>query len=204
MTARTYHHGNLRQVLLDHAWRTLDVDGLAALSLRQLARDAGVSHGASARHFRDKQALLDALGIAGFAQLNGDLATAAAGPAPFEERFRRAGLAYVSFAVEHPAILANMYSAKHHADASADLVQLSHAGMAALVDLINDAQHAGAVLAGDAAELALVAFAAVHGVATLAVDDLLNGTSWHDAAEATISFIWRGLADPTSAVGTSR
>ncbi|ANJ26045.1 TetR/AcrR family transcriptional regulator [Agromyces aureus] len=196
MSERTYHHGNLRQVLLDRAWTTLDDDGLAALSLRQLARDAGVSHGASARHFRDKQALLDALAIAGFTRLNADLAAAAAGPAPFDRRFRTAGLAYVSFAVEHPAILDTMYTAKHHPDASAELVRLSHAGMATLVALIDEAQRSGAVRAGDASEFALVGFAAVHGVAALAIDDLLNGTGWQDAAQATISFVWRGLANP--------
>ena len=74
MSERTYHHGNLRSALLERAWDAVDADGPAALSLRQLARDAGVSHGASARHFRDKQALLDAVALRGFERLNAALA----------------------------------------------------------------------------------------------------------------------------------
>ena len=76
MTERAYHHGNLRSALLERAWDVVDADGADALSLRQLARDTGVSHGASARHFRDKQALLDALAIEGFTRLNASLADA--------------------------------------------------------------------------------------------------------------------------------
>ena len=60
MTARPYHHGNLRQALLDAAERTVRERGVEALSLRELAREVGVSHGAPRRHFPDRQALLDA------------------------------------------------------------------------------------------------------------------------------------------------
>lgn len=191
---RAYHHGNLRAELITRAWEVVDTDGADALSLRQLARDIGVSHGASARHFRDKQALLDALAIEGFRRLNTALVNAAASPASFERRFRAAGDAYVAFAVAHPAILGTMYSAKHHPDASGELVELSHLGMRALVDLVEQGQSAGEIRAGSAEQHALVAFAAVHGVATLATDDLLNGVPWQDAAAATISFVWSGLS----------
>jgi AcrR family transcriptional regulator len=191
---RAYHHGNLRAELLTRAWEVVDADGADALSLRQLARDIGVSHGASARHFRDKQALLDALAIEGFRRLNTALVDAAASTAPLEQRFRDAGSAYIGFAVAHPAILGTMYSAKHHPEASAELLELSHLGMRALVDLVEQGQESGRILPGSAEQQALVAFAAVHGVATLATDDLLNGVPWQDAASATISFVWSGLS----------
>lgn len=194
MIDRAYHHGNLRSELLTRAWEVVDADGVDALSLRQLARDIGVSHGASARHFRDKQALLDALAVEGFRRLNVSLADAVDGTSPFAERFRAAGDAYVGFAVAHPAILSAMYAAKHHPEASAELAELSHLGMAALVTLIEAGQAAGDVAPGAAEEHALVAFAAIHGVSTLATDDLLNGVPWQDAAAATISFVWRGLS----------
>lgn len=191
---RAYHHGNLRSTMLARAWDDVDTAGADTLSLRQLARDIGVSHGASARHFRDKQALLDALAIEGFRRLNAALADAAAPPGRYDERFRAAGDAYVGFAVAHPAILGVMYSAKLHPDASAELVELSHLGMRALVDLVEQGQAAGEVRPGSAEQQALVAFAAVHGVATLATDDLLGGVRWQDAADATISFVWHGLS----------
>jgi len=193
-TERAYHHGNLRAALIERAWGVVDSDGAEALSLRQLARDIGVSHGASARHFRDKQALLDALAVEGFRRLNSSLVDAAGPTGSYAERFRSAGDAYVAFAVAHPAILGVMYSAKHHPDASAELVELSHLGMSALVALVEEGQASGEVRAGLAEQQALVAFAAVHGVATLATDDLLNGVPWQDAATATIAFVWSGLA----------
>ena len=73
MSARPYHHGNLRTALLEQAERTVRERGAQALSLRELARDAGVSHGAPRRHFPDRQALLDALAEAGFVRLGAEL-----------------------------------------------------------------------------------------------------------------------------------
>ncbi|MDQ4504634.1 TetR/AcrR family transcriptional regulator [Sinomonas sp. ASV322] len=196
MTERAYHHGNLRAELLRHALEAVDVAGADALSLRQLARDAGVSHGASARHFRDKQALLDAIAIEGFGRLNAAVREAAAAEAPFEERFRAVGLAYVDFAVTHPQILAVMYTAKHDVDASEALRQVSHAGKNDLVAMIIAAQSAGAVRAGDPDELAMIAFASVHGIAALATAGLLGETPMTDAVASVIGFVWTGLAAP--------
>jgi len=73
MAERPYHHGNLRVVLLAEAERTLREDGIERLSLRDLARQAGVSHAAPRRHFADRQALLDALAVAGFLRLSDEL-----------------------------------------------------------------------------------------------------------------------------------
>ncbi|MBB2948532.1 AcrR family transcriptional regulator [Actinoplanes lutulentus] len=187
-----YHHGNLRAELLERAWEVVDRDGLDGLSLRGLSRDIGVSHGASARHFKDRQTLLDALARAGFTRLNAAISTAEAGS--FADRLRAAGRAYVSFAVAHPRILDLMYDAKHHPDASAELVDLSHTSMQELIAMISAAQEAGEARAGDAKQLALIVFANVHGVATLATDDLLDGVPWEEAAALTIDFAWRGIA----------
>ena len=76
MPAQTYHHGDLRRTLLEAAAASIESDGVDALSLRQLARDAGVSHTAPSRHFRDKQALLDALAEDGFNRLTAALGEA--------------------------------------------------------------------------------------------------------------------------------
>lgn len=193
MTERSYHHGNLRQVLLDRAWAAIDAGGVDALSLRQLAREAGVSHGASARHFSDRTALLDAVAVAGFTRMNDALAAAVEQSAPFGERLRAAGFAYIGFAVEHPAILEIMYKAKHHVAASAELRERSRASMAMVVAFVDAAQAAGEIPAGDAERRALVIFASVHGVAALATADLLDGVSWQDAADATIAVILGSL-----------
>src|SRR4051795_8192188 len=70
---RPYHHGNLRAVLLEHAEATLKRRGAGALSLRQLAREIGVSHAAPQRHFRTKAALLDALAVDGWQRFDAAL-----------------------------------------------------------------------------------------------------------------------------------
>lgn len=189
MTERSYHHGNLREALLLRAWNAIDAGGVDALSLRQLARDLGVSHGASARHFSDRTALLDAVAVAGFTRLNDELAAAVEQSAPFGERLRAAGFAYIGFAVEHPAILEVMYKAKHHLGASEELRERSRASMAMVVTFVAAAQTAGEIPVGDAERRALVIFASVHGVAALATADLLDGVPWEDAAEATIGAI---------------
>ncbi|MFE6964199.1 TetR/AcrR family transcriptional regulator [Agromyces sp. NPDC057679] len=194
MTERAYHHGNLREALLTRAWATIDDDGLDALSMRQLARDVGVSHGASARHFADRTALLDAIAVTGFERMNAALTEAVTSEPTFDARLRAAGLAYVRFAVDHPAILDLMYKAKHHPDASPELLELSRASMAAVVALVAESQAKGEIREGDVERQALVVFAAVHGVAALATDDLLDGVAWQDAAESTIAVVLGAFA----------
>src|ERR1700727_646957 len=98
VTDRPSHHGNLRETLLEQAVTTLRTDGLAALSLRELARQAGVSHAAPRRHFADRQALLDALAEAGFERLGAELRSAAAGAGDdFPARLEATAQAYIRF-----------------------------------------------------------------------------------------------------------
>src|ERR1700686_3355801 len=93
---RPYHHGNLREALLQAAERTVRERGVQDLSLRELAREIGVSHAAPRRHFPDRQALLDALAEAGFARLGADLRTAGdrAGE-DFQAKLRATAAAYL-------------------------------------------------------------------------------------------------------------
>src|SRR3989454_10072010 len=89
----TYHHRDLRTALLREAGKRLEKKGIAALSLRELARRAGVSHNAPYRHFPDRDSLLAALAAEGFEMLGDAL----------EKRPRREmGEAYVEFAFAHP------------------------------------------------------------------------------------------------------
>lgn len=101
---RPYHHGNLRREILDAALEEIREHGPLALSLRGLARRAGVSHAAPAHHFGDKAGLLTAIAIDGFELLGDAMRTAyeAGG-------FLEIGLAYISFAVDHPAHFEVMY-----------------------------------------------------------------------------------------------
>src|SRR5436305_12882615 len=93
---RPYHHGSLRSALLAAAERTVRERGVQDLSLRELAREVGVSHGAPRRHFPDRQALLDAVAETGFARLGSELRAAVAGAGDdFPERLRTTATAYI-------------------------------------------------------------------------------------------------------------
>lgn len=104
MSEHPFHHGNLRTALLDAAERTLRDHGLDELSLRALAREAGVSHSAPRRHFADRRALLDGLAERGFTRLNDAL-----GDSP---DVTAAARAFVDFAVREPALLDLMFTTK--------------------------------------------------------------------------------------------
>ncbi len=113
MSERPFHHGNLRAVLLDEAVAVLRESGVDGLSLRDLARRAGVSHGAPRSHFVDRQALLDALAVAGFERLTAAVRRALAGSGPdLAARFRAVANAYVDFAIDDAALMELMFQAK--------------------------------------------------------------------------------------------
>jgi len=112
MTSRPFHHGNLRVVLLERAEVMLREGGVDGLSLRELAREAGVSHGAPRSHFPDRQALLDALAERGFSRLTEDVRSALAGSGSLRHRLGRMAQAYVDFAVGDAALMELMFTTK--------------------------------------------------------------------------------------------
>src|SRR4051812_42026793 len=99
---RNYHHGNLREALVEAGLRLLDRRSADDLGLREVARDVGVSATAVYRHFPDKQALLDALAEAGLERLGAAQAEAAAKAAGGWDAFNETGRAYVRFALSNP------------------------------------------------------------------------------------------------------
>jgi len=109
MTQRPFHHGNLRAVLLDEATTVLRESGVEGLSLRDLARRAGVSHGAPRSHFVDRQALLDALAESGFVRLTASVRDVLAGGGDLPRRFRDVARAYVDFAIVDAALMELMF-----------------------------------------------------------------------------------------------
>src|SRR5579864_2566463 len=99
-----YHHGALRDALLKAAERVLERDGLAGLTLRAVAREAGVSHAAPTHHFRDLTGLVSELAAIGFRQFNAAMAAACAPETPFPERGMARAKAYVAYAEAHPGM----------------------------------------------------------------------------------------------------
>jgi len=105
-----YHHGDLRDALVRAARRILEKDGVAQLSLRRVARAAGVSPAAPYHHFADKQALLDAIATQGFAALTAGMRARMAKKSDPAGRLDASGVGYVVFAVENPTLFQLMFS----------------------------------------------------------------------------------------------
>ncbi|NJP67030.1 TetR family transcriptional regulator [Streptomyces spiramenti] len=164
---RPYHHGNLRAALLDAAESRLRTAGADQVSLRDLAREVGVSHAAPRRHFADRQALLDALAETGFERLGGVLREALTGAsAEFPEQVRVVMTAYARFATENAALLELMYAAKHRPGATR-IVAAAEAPFGLMNDLVVRGQAEGVLRAGDPQRVGIVVFATVQGIAAL-------------------------------------
>jgi AcrR family transcriptional regulator len=167
-----YHHGALREALIDASLTLIARDGIAGLNFREVARLAGVTHGAPYHHFPDKAALLRAIADDGFVRLAAVLGEVRAGAASAPAAALEACvLAYVQFAQDHPAHFRAMFY-KPAADPAADPAA-GRAGEAAfqiVVDVVADCQRAGVAPAGPRMPFALTIWAVAHGLAALWLD----------------------------------
>ncbi|MEU4157279.1 TetR/AcrR family transcriptional regulator [Actinoplanes sp. NPDC026670] len=195
MKARPYHHGDLRSALLTLAEDTLRARGPAELSLRELAREVGVSPAAPSRHFKTKQALLDALAMEGFHRL-----TLAMGRSldeageTFAQRLTALARSYLGFAAANGALLDLMYGRKHDPDASTELIAAMHRLKDLATDLIADGQRRGEVRAGHLDLLTLPLFVALQGLTSLALSGGFPADQIEAGVDETIAFILRGYA----------
>jgi AcrR family transcriptional regulator len=193
ITTRPYHHGNLRAALLEGAERALARGGVQELSLREVAREIGVSHAAPRRHFAGKQALLDALAEDGFLRLEREMSEAIerAGDG-FRERLSALARTYVRFATQHAALLELMYAGKHRPDAAA-IRQAADRAFATPLGLIADGQAAGDVVGGDPERIGALAWASFHGLAAMANGGLLDGAALDVLVDEAVAQLLDGL-----------
>jgi AcrR family transcriptional regulator len=193
VTERPYHHGNLRTTLLAQAERTVREHGAARLSLRELARQAGVSHGAPRRHFADRQALLDALAETGFERLGRELRDAvdAAGD-DFGARMRATATAYVRFATRDAALLELMFAGKHREQHSGALHEAGERAFAVMLELIEQGQAEGVIDPGEPERVGLVLFATIQGIASLVNSGLVPVEQLDELVTSAIAQLLRG------------
>ena len=172
-SARPYHHGDLRAALLRAAVEAIGQAGPAAMSLREVARRAGVSHAAAAYHFGDKAGLLTAVAAQGYRMLTEELRDARDAGRGFLE----VGVAYVRFAVSHRAHFEVMYRPELYRPDDAEVRQ-ARAGAAVLL-YGTASPDAGRLAAGAAA------WSLVHGLATLWLNGNLPPQLGTDPEEIT-------------------
>jgi AcrR family transcriptional regulator len=189
--ARPYHHGDLQRALLAAAAMAIDESGPAALSLRDLARRAGVSHAAPTHHFGDKAGLLTVLATQGFDLLADNLAQVRNATGSLLE----IGVGYIRFAVDHRAHFEVMFRPElYHPDDPLLVAARQRAGEALQAGLATlpepPASGADAQLAG------LAAWSIVHGFATLWLSGALPPEIGDDPAAAGRAVIQRLFAVP--------
>jgi AcrR family transcriptional regulator len=169
VTTSSYHHGDLRAACLRAARELLEEDGSGALSLRAVARRAGVSATAPYRHYADRDALVSAVAAEGYRELAGDLQAARPAPSTPED-LAEIGVAYVQFALAHPALFRVMF-AEPCDPSSPERVAATEAINAYLHQIV-----ATTLPSADTAGMATTLWALVHGLAFLHLDGKLDSS----------------------------
>lgn len=207
----SYHHGDLRRALLDAARQLAEERGIDGFTLREVARRAGVSHAAPYHHFSDKTALVEALAIETYKRLAQTLQQAydrKGGNAL--DRLGAIGIAYVEFAVKHPAefrLLTRFEVCPPPSDSQLTgtfvlppLEDAANEAYNVLIGTIQEGQEAKLVAEGDLESLALTCWASVHGLAVLILDGLIGKKPAHaqmqvsELAEIVVETLAKGLA----------
>ncbi len=163
----TYHHGHLRAACVDAGIMLVEAVGADAVTIRGVARIAGVSHTAPLHHFHDREELLDAVADRGFGLLVERLEASLAPDATPTEALRAYGRAYVDHAVAHRGLFRLMFRPTGEMQGEASYRRL--------IDLCAAAQAAGELPGSDPFRLALVLWSAVHGLAALYATSNLGG-----------------------------
>jgi AcrR family transcriptional regulator len=191
-----YHHGNLREALVEAALALVEERGSPEFTLREVARRVGVTHAAPQRHFEDRAALVAAVAEEGFHGLRAHVERMArlANARDPAARLHALGVAYVQFAVQNPAHFRVMFTAEL-ADKSRhpSLQAASRAMHDFLVRCIEDGQREGFFVRGDPLELAFAAWSLVHGLAVLLVDGRGMGRRPADLIEPVVARLNTGL-----------
>jgi AcrR family transcriptional regulator len=213
MTRRqSYHHGDLPQALKTLAVDMIAQQGVAAFSMREAAARLGVAPSALYRHFADKSDLFAAIALDGFRAMGErwqrlmEVRQAQAGPSPAAislARFAAGANAYFQFAIDNPALFQLMYGPfGTGAFGLAKLQELGEANPPAiLARVLDDLRDAGVISAAARAQADVKAYAAIHGVACLAVagvfKELSPGDVWAQVALVMEGSLGALLAAPT-------
>jgi AcrR family transcriptional regulator len=172
MPAKKYHHGDLKNALIEAGAEILSQEGVSGLSLRRVAKRAGVSHSAPYAHFKDRQSLIAAISTEGFRQLYDELAAAVSAHADDpREQLVEAAWAYVQFATNNTDTFKIMFSGvlEKEKDYPA-FVEISGKTFERVVDIVRACQNAGVLQPGPSELVAVSVWGQVHGIISLALE----------------------------------
>ncbi|NQV16238.1 TetR/AcrR family transcriptional regulator [bacterium] len=171
--ANTYHHNNLRPALLDETAAMITEDGVASVTMRALGKRLGVSRGAPYRHFKGKSDLLLAVAATGFESLGERIqAIVTDSSRSLEEQLEQLGVVYIHFALENPAHYRLMYGKESLRRGELPVLKASGDALFALLrDMIDAFQQEIGNNRKDTKALVYVAWSAVHGLASLLIDE---------------------------------
>src|ERR1700736_1192610 len=187
----TYHHGDLRAALVQAAMELLEESGETELSLRAVARRAGVSAAAPYRHYADREALVSAVAAVGYRELAERLAAAHPSPSTPDE-LASVAVAYVQFALDRPALFRIMFG--EPCDRDNDERVAATAAVSLYVREIVGRSFPQA----DAAALATAIWALVHGLAFLFLDGKLDARTPSAVADPVTAAIQALLPAPSA------
>jgi len=203
-----YHHGDLRKALIDSALALIQKKGTKALTLRAVARMAGVSQAAPYRHFADKDTLLAAVAEEGFRMLAEEMAQAMEnGPRDPLAKFQASGVAYVRFAASHPSHYQVMFGPElADRERHQPLFEAGKVTKNMLTGAIKAVQESGTLRPGNPDDLALAAWTIVHGLASLYVNGQLaaqgiTAKNLPDIAARLNELFFEGLAQKKKQAG---
>ncbi len=182
--AKAYHHGDLRNALIQSGLELLAEGGASGLDLRQVARRAGVSHAAPYRHFSDKSSLLAAINQEGFRWLAESIQTRlATAPNDALEQLVAIANGYVQFAQAHPRLMREMFSGLNiEREGYPELYAESKSVYELYVQVVRRGQERGQIIGSPPTALAGVLWSMLHGVAMLIIEHQI--TSYADTPEA--------------------
>lgn len=190
-----YHHGNLRAALIEAALSLIDEKGAKALTVRQVARRAGVSHTAPYRHFKDKADLLAAVAVQGFDMMVADMHRRMDRyQTDSRDRLKACGISYITFAIDHPAHFRVMFGPGTSECEYFSFVASATSAFQTLLDSIEACQQEGWIRSGNSDELALAAWSMVHGFAMLYIENrILAGRDAAPMMESVLDRLFEGL-----------
>jgi AcrR family transcriptional regulator len=172
MPVKKYHHGDLKNALIQAGVEILSEEGVSGLTLRKVAKRAGVSHSAPYAHFRDRQSLIAAISTEGFRQLYDELDTVVSAHADDpKEQLVEAAWAYVQFAMNNTDTFKIMFSGVLEKEKDyPSFVDISGKTFERVLDIVRICQNAGILRLGPSELVAVSVWGQVHGIISLALE----------------------------------